>query len=115
MAKRKAKQSNGVGCLVLIVLVIVIALAIQSYGKQNRDARATGQPTRTVRAAATVVRTQVVRPTATRQPVQAQSGSRSSGRPGNCSTAVAMGLSDTQAGQWSHLDRDGDHVACYGD
>ena len=36
-------------------------------------------------------------------------------RPGNCSTAVAMGLSDVQAAQWSHLDRDNDGVACYGD
>lgn len=36
-------------------------------------------------------------------------------RPDNCSTAVAMGLSAQQAGQWSHLDRDGDGVACYGD
>lgn len=36
-------------------------------------------------------------------------------RPGNCSTAVAMGLTDVQAAQWSHLDRDDDGVACYGD
>lgn len=36
-------------------------------------------------------------------------------RPGNCSTAVAMGLSPQQAAQWSHLDRDNDGVACYGD
>lgn len=36
-------------------------------------------------------------------------------RPGNCATAVAMGLTAQQAGQWSHLDRDGDGVACYGD
>ncbi len=36
-------------------------------------------------------------------------------RPGNCATAVAMGLSDVEAGRWSHLDRDGDGVACYGD
>lgn len=37
------------------------------------------------------------------------------GRPGNCATAVAMGLSAVQAAQWSHLDRDKDGVACYGD
>jgi hypothetical protein len=36
-------------------------------------------------------------------------------RPGNCSTAVAMGLSAEQAAQWSHLDGDDDGVACYGD
>lgn len=36
-------------------------------------------------------------------------------RPGNCATAVAMGLSAAQAGQWPHLDRDNDGVACYGD
>lgn len=36
-------------------------------------------------------------------------------RPGNCSTAVAMGYSAQQAAQWDHLDRDDDGVACYGD
>lgn len=36
-------------------------------------------------------------------------------RPGNCSTAVAMGLSAVEAAKWSHLDRDKDGVACYGD
>lgn len=36
-------------------------------------------------------------------------------RPGNCKTAVAAGLSAEQAAQWSHLDRDDDGVACYGE
>lgn len=36
-------------------------------------------------------------------------------RPANCTEARAMGLSAEQAAQWSHLDRDGDGVACYGD
>ena len=36
-------------------------------------------------------------------------------RPANCAEAVAMGLTDVQAAQWDHLDRDGDGVACYGD
>lgn len=36
-------------------------------------------------------------------------------RPGNCATAVAMGLSAVEAARWSHLDRDNDGVACYGD
>lgn len=36
-------------------------------------------------------------------------------RPANCDEAVAMGLTAAQAAQWSHLDRDGDGVACYGD
>lgn len=36
-------------------------------------------------------------------------------RPANCAEAVAMGLTDVQAAQWSHLDRDKDGVACYGD
>jgi hypothetical protein len=36
-------------------------------------------------------------------------------RPGNCATAVAMGLTAQEAAQWSHLDRDRDGVACYGD
>lgn len=35
-------------------------------------------------------------------------------RPGNCSTAVAMGLSAEQSAA-AGLDRDGDGVACYGD
>ena len=36
-------------------------------------------------------------------------------RPDNCAEAVAMGLTAQQAAQWSHLDRDNDGVACYGD
>lgn len=35
--------------------------------------------------------------------------------PGNCSTAVALGLSEVEAAQWPELDRDNDGVACYGD
>jgi hypothetical protein len=36
-------------------------------------------------------------------------------RPANCTEARAMGLTAEQAGQWPHLDRDGDGVACYED
>lgn len=36
-------------------------------------------------------------------------------RPANCTEALAMGLSAREAARWSHLDRDGDGVACYGD
>jgi hypothetical protein len=36
-------------------------------------------------------------------------------RPANCTEARAMGLTAEQAAQWSHLDRDKDGVACYGD
>ena len=55
------------------------------------------------------------------QPQQQQSGNTGAPapprqqRPGNCPTAVAMGLTARQAAQWSHLDRDNDGVACYGD
>jgi len=35
--------------------------------------------------------------------------------PRNCDEARAMGLTAQQAAQCSHLDRDGDGVACYGD
>lgn len=35
--------------------------------------------------------------------------------PGNCTTAVAMGLSAVEAARYPDLDRDGDGVACYGD
>ncbi len=35
--------------------------------------------------------------------------------PANCDEARAMGLTAAQAGQYSHLDRDGDGTACYGD
>lgn len=35
--------------------------------------------------------------------------------PDNCDEAVAMGLTAEQAGQYDHLDRDNDGVACYGD
>lgn len=38
-----------------------------------------------------------------------------SGYPDNCDEAVAMGLTAAQAGAYSHLDRDDDGVACYGD
>jgi len=54
----------------------------------------------------------VIQPT---QPPAVQPAQPPGGRPGNCSTAVAMGLSPQQAAQWSHLDRDKDGVACYGD
>lgn len=42
-------------------------------------------------------------------------GSASSRRPANCAEARAMGLSESAAGVYNHLDRDGDGVACYGD
>ncbi len=35
--------------------------------------------------------------------------------PANCAEAVALGWTARQAAQCSHLDRDGDGVACYGD
>lgn len=44
-----------------------------------------------------------------------QQASGNTQRPGNCATAVAMGLSAEEAGKWPHLDRDDDKVACYGD
>jgi hypothetical protein len=34
--------------------------------------------------------------------------------PRNCDEAIAMGLTEQQAGQYPHLDRDGDGVACRG-
>lgn len=52
-------------------------------------------------------------PPAQQPPAQAPSGNTR--RPANCAEAVAWGLSDVEAGRWSHLDRDGDGVACYGD
>ena len=36
-------------------------------------------------------------------------------RPRNCAQAVEWGYTAQQSAQWSHLDRDGDGVACYGD
>lgn len=36
-------------------------------------------------------------------------------RPQNCEEAVAWEYTPEQAAQWSHLDRDNDGVACYGD
>lgn len=35
--------------------------------------------------------------------------------PDNCTEAKAMGLDEYEAGSYSHLDRDNDGVACYGD
>ncbi|MGB1285000.1 MAG: excalibur calcium-binding domain-containing protein [Aggregatilineales bacterium] len=65
----------------------------------NTPVISTSLPTRTPRPTVTA------RPTTDPRPM----------RPGNCSTAVAMGISAQQAAQWSHLDRDNDGVACYGD
>jgi excalibur calcium-binding domain-containing protein len=48
-------------------------------------------------------------------PAAQSSGSSNTRRPANCSEARAMGLTAQQAAQWSHLDRDKDGVACYGD
>lgn len=36
-------------------------------------------------------------------------------RPANCDQAKEWGYTAEQAARWSHLDRDGDGVACYGD
>lgn len=49
------------------------------------------------------------------QPSGQQPAAPVQGYPDNCTEAVAMGLTDVQAGQYSHLDRDDDGVACYGD
>lgn len=48
-------------------------------------------------------------------PVATQGGSTTQQVPRNCDEAVAMGLTAQEAAQWSHLDRDNDGVACYGD
>ena len=48
-------------------------------------------------------------------PVEPRASSGNTRRPANCAEAVSMGLSDVEAAQWSHLDRDKDGVACYGD
>jgi len=54
--------------------------------------------------------TLTLRPRPTRAPQQ-----QSVRRPSNCDDARSMGLSARQAGAYSHLDRDNDGVACYGD
>jgi len=54
-------------------------------------------------------------PVATPAPSTNSNTSSSAVCPRNCSTAVAMGWTDVQAGQCDNLDRDGDKVACYGD
>jgi hypothetical protein len=57
----------------------------------------------------------VQQPPAVQQPpVMVQPAQPAAPRPGNCSTAVAMGLDARQAAA-AGLDRDGDGVACYGD
>lgn len=53
-------------------------------------------------------------PAADNPAVTAAAPAAGSPRPGNCSTAVAMGISAEEAGKWPHLDRDKDGVACYG-
>lgn len=84
----------------------------------TETATSTATPTATLTRTPIVMNTAV--PRATQPPAQptappAAPVATSIPRPGNCSTAVAMGLTAQQAAQWSHLDRDDDGVACYGD
>ena len=70
-----------------------------------------------VAPAATPVPTDPTAPVAPVEPVApvAPSAPANTGRPANCTQAREWGLTDVQAAQWSHLDRDNDGVACYGD
>lgn len=72
----------------------------------------------------TVTRETIITPTNTPRPLPTQrpqvntstggAANTTSQRPGNCPTAVAMGLTAREAAQFG-LDRDNDGVACYGD
>jgi hypothetical protein len=90
----------------------IAALTNTARVGSTAPAELTFTPLVTIRSA-----TNTARPTRTRQPTAAFVASPLPGqaRPGNCSTAVAMGLSAVEAARWSHLDRDDDGVACYGD
>lgn len=88
---------------VFLIVIITLAMVVcfsSYYG--NRGSTETAIP----------VSTTIARPTArpTERPTR-----NSNPRPANCTEAIEMGLSERQAGNWSHLDRDGDGKACYGD
>ena len=101
--------------LTLILIIGALALFFILLPSDSPPSASTPQPTATAIPTATrrpPTARPVNRPPPTTRPAQPQ---RSAVEPGNCSTAVAMGLTAQQAAQWPHLDRDSDGVACYGD
>lgn len=100
--------------LIVLTLILVGALVVLGFSIYTRNqAWAALIPT----ATATLTGTPIpILPTAQPiAPTAPPAAAPSSRRPKNCDDAKAMGLSASQAGAWSHLDRDGDGVACYGD
>ena len=90
--------------MIIIILVVIIAVLLFL----NRD---------TIWENDTPIAPQSVRftPRPSPSPTPTEASSNNNRRPDNCSQARAWGLTAREAGRWSHLDRDGDGVACYGD
>ena len=98
MSKEKLrKRNNDLGYLLVIVIAAVVVIAVP---------RPATQVSATPEADFTMTMEPEIYTTTTPTPQT---------RPGNCATAVAMGLNAEQAAEWPHLDRDDDGVACYGD
>ncbi len=117
MARQRSKFGLVEYILVtLIVIVGGIALFFILLSGDSQPSAPTPQPTATAIPTATrrpPTARPVNRPPATARPAQPQRNTGSV--PGNCTTAVAMGLTARQAAQYDRLDRDKDGVACYGD
>lgn len=102
MAKRRysnrktnvAQFSDRSILIIVALIVIIIVLGVLNAPK-------------------TPQRSSYTAPIRTSAPIATRTPSREV--PSSCAEARRMGLSARAAGRYSHLDRDGDGVACYGD
>lgn len=122
---RKAKPKLGlvqyvIFCVIFVcaLLTLWIFLASPTPGITYSELTATSVMLTNDRIQTQIVQTSEAR-SATNTTRNTNSNSTGNGsttrRPANCTEAKAMGLTARQAAQWSHLDRDNDGVACYGD
>jgi hypothetical protein len=127
---RTCPQGGAAGCEVIAVLAS--GEAITTYGTREGSAydgsilwyevvyngRDGFVHTRLVQSSPPAIAVQPVTNTSSGSQTTSSGGTGSQTnnvRPDNCTEAVAMGLTAQEAAQWSHLDRDNDGVACYGD
>ena len=113
---RPRNQFGLVEYILLTLILIIGGIALFFILLSNDSPPSASTPPPTATAIPTASRRPptarpVNRPPATARPAQ----SNTTRRPQNCTEARAMGLTAQQAAQWSHLDRDSDGVACYGD
>lgn len=114
--KGKPAKFDPISFVLVVAIVIVIiggmigASSIQPGADTSIEENALSSEVESLSDQATPTPPRIVYPTSV--PAPQQPAVR---RPKNCTEAKAMGLSAVQAARWSHLDRDGDGVACYGD